>query len=100
MDLAVTNWDSGSVSVLLGNGDGTFQAPVSVGGCQGIGSIATGELNGDGHPDLAKIESLGYHVLSAEQRQIGALCQCLRRWTDNEPSAEVIHDAIEEYLAV
>ena len=45
---------SGSVSVLLGNGDGTFQAPLnsSAGGYQSIG-IAMGDFNGDHIPDLA-----------------------------------------------
>jgi hypothetical protein len=46
------------VFVFLGNGDGTFQAPTayttlctdSIGPCQ---SLAVGDLNGDGKPDLA-----------------------------------------------
>ena len=46
------------VFVFLGNGDGTFQAPIanatvctnSIGTCQ---SLAVGDLNGDGKPDLA-----------------------------------------------
>ncbi len=61
-DLIVVNWcasgtncspDSGSVGVLLGNGDGTFQAAVSYnsGGVFGQ-SVAVADLNGDGKPDL------------------------------------------------
>ncbi len=44
----------GSVGVLLGNGDGTFHAPVShySGGGRAV-SIAVGDLNGDGDVDLA-----------------------------------------------
>ncbi len=52
-DLAVANeWD-GNISVLLGNGDGTFGAAVNYGVGDGPNSVAIGDLNGDGHPDLA-----------------------------------------------
>lgn len=50
-DVITPNFGSGQISVLLGNGDGTFQ-----GGLYPVGgppqSIAAGDLNGDGTPDL------------------------------------------------
>jgi len=59
-DLEVANWcvnsncSNGSVSILLGNGDGTFQTAVSY---DTIGvsssSVAVADVNGDGKPDLA-----------------------------------------------
>src|SRR6267143_1581467 len=53
LDLAVTNSGSYSVSVLLGNGDGTFRAAANY----GVGflplSVTSGDFNGDGKPDLA-----------------------------------------------
>jgi hypothetical protein len=59
IDLAVPNQLSNDVSVLLGNGDGTFSAasgsPVSVG--MSPDTLATADLNGDGRPDLAVADS-------------------------------------------
>jgi hypothetical protein len=54
-DLAVTNGNDGTVSILLGNGDGTFASasgsPFSVGNRPA--SVGVADLNGDGKPDLA-----------------------------------------------
>jgi len=52
-DLAVANEGSGTVSVLLGNGDGTFQAAVNYAVGTTPGSVAVGDFNGDGKADLA-----------------------------------------------
>jgi len=54
----------------------------------------------DGHPDIAAIQNLGYQVLTLEARRIGTLRRCLELWTGVESPAEVVHDAVEEYLAV
>src|SRR5262249_9133055 len=52
-DLAVSNSGSANVSVLLGNGDGSFQAARSFGAGSNAWSVAVGDFNGDGTPDLA-----------------------------------------------
>src|SRR5467141_2433724 len=51
LDLAVANADS--VSVLLGNGDGTFQGAVNYDAGSAPYSLAIGDFNGDGKADLA-----------------------------------------------
>ena len=51
-DLAVVNNNNNNVSVLLGNGDGTFQAAVDYGAGDFPRWVAVGDFNGDGKPDL------------------------------------------------
>ncbi len=57
VDLAVVNFASSQLSVLLGNGDGTFrpavQYPESTNLDAGPTSLVVTDLNGDGKPDLA-----------------------------------------------
>ena len=56
-DLAVVNNGSNSVSVLLGNGDGTFQGQVTYAVGNGPDAIVAGEFSGDGRTDLAVASS-------------------------------------------
>jgi hypothetical protein len=52
------NFTSGSVSVLMGNGDGTFQpATLYDSGAELAYSVAIADVNGDGKPDLVVGES-------------------------------------------
>jgi len=59
LDLAVAdegtapNYADGSLSVLLGNGDGTFRSPVQVATGVRPLSVVVGDFNRDGIPDLA-----------------------------------------------
>jgi hypothetical protein len=52
LDLAVANFSDSTVSILLGNGDGTFQPQQTFGTTSNPFGIAVGDLNGDGIPDL------------------------------------------------
>ena len=53
-DIATVNEGNGTVSILLGNGDGTFASPVSysIGDAGDLESLAVGDFDGDGKLDL------------------------------------------------
>jgi hypothetical protein len=51
-DLVVANSGNNTVSVLLGNGDGTFQAAQNFATGSGPSSLAVADVNGDGHLDI------------------------------------------------
>src|SRR3984957_1136306 len=55
LDLAIVDQTTNNVSILLGNGNGTFtqatNSPITVGNLPV--AIATGDVNNDSHPDLA-----------------------------------------------
>lgn len=53
LDLAVANQNSNTVSILLGNGDGTFQSQVDYAAGSHAYEICVGDFNGDGKQDLA-----------------------------------------------
>lgn len=50
--------------------------------------------------DTDPIAKLGYKILGWEQARIGILVECIRRWTGQQATTEVLNDAVEEYLAV
>jgi hypothetical protein len=57
-DLAVPLYGSNDIAILLGIGNGTFEAPVLVlvpGSIVGVEQIVAADFNGDGIPDLAVI---------------------------------------------
>jgi hypothetical protein len=53
----------GSVLVLLGNGDGTFQSQATYETGQFPASLVTGDFNGDGRTDLAVVDNNGIDLL-------------------------------------
>jgi hypothetical protein len=57
LDLAVADGGASSVFILLGNGDGTFQAPITVPVGNSPAAIVVGDFNNDGKLDLAVANS-------------------------------------------
>jgi uncharacterized protein (TIGR03437 family) len=64
-DLVVSTFWGNSLSILYGNGDGTFQPAVTFGGDAFFGplSVLVGDFNGDGIPDFA-VANTGYNEVT------------------------------------
>jgi hypothetical protein len=62
LDLAAADFNSNEVSILLGNGDGTFQPAVNYAAGVGPQAIVAGDFTGNGHLDLAVANILSNNV--------------------------------------
>jgi hypothetical protein len=63
IDVAAANANSSTVSVLLGNGNGTFQTPMNLAVGLSPFSVAIGDFNGDGELDLVTANATGSGVI-------------------------------------
>lgn len=55
-DLLLTDTTSGAISIVLGNGDGSFRSPISVAAGKAPQGVASADLNGDGIADLLAVD--------------------------------------------
>ncbi len=55
VDIVATDFNNNQVAILLGNGDGTFAAPVTYATGKGPVAVIAEDVNGDGHLDLAVV---------------------------------------------
>jgi hypothetical protein len=91
-DLVVLNAESGKISVLLGNGDGTFQAATqfATGNSAAPQSMVLGDFNGDGNPDVALADLVNVHVLLGNGN--GTFQSSIKLAAGNSPAAIVVGD--------
>jgi hypothetical protein len=69
LDLAVANIQEDDISILLGNGDGSFQDPMSTGVDAHPRGLVTADLRGTGQLDLAVVS----HPSMTQQAHVGLL---------------------------
>ncbi len=99
LDLAVANYDSSNylhpayVSVLLGNGDGSFGAAVNYEVGYGPDWIAVGDFNGDNAPDLAVTNAGVGNIVSVLLNDgAGAFQPAASYWSGTHPTSVVTAD--------
>jgi len=94
LDLVVANNGSDNVSVLLGNGDGSFQGPQNFHSGINTSSVAIGDFNGDGDLDLA-VATAGSGFVPAVAVLLGngdGTFQAARSFADSSDSLVVVGD--------
>ena len=92
-DLAVANPNSGTVSIYLGNGDGTFGSPSTLTAGSGSNAIAVADFNKDGILDLAVTNGGGNNVSIFLGRGDGTFTTVVQTpQTASSPSAITVGD--------
>jgi hypothetical protein len=90
-DIAVLNQGSNSVSVLLNNGNGTFQPAITTAVLAGAKSIAAGNL-GNGHVDLLVVSPTRNEVQALRGNGDGTFQNTSVFLAGNQPSSAAVAD--------
>jgi hypothetical protein len=92
LDLAVTNTSANTVSVFLGNGDGTFKAHVDYATGTGPIAVAIGDVNGDFKQDLVVANQTAGTVSVLLGNGDGTFQSALATSVGSSPSTVVLAD--------
>jgi hypothetical protein len=90
LDIVLVNFKTNNVSVLVGNGDGTFKTHVEYGTGNGPMGVAIGDLNGDGKLDLVVANSIDNTVSVLLGNGDGTFQTAVPYTTANTPTAVVV----------
>ena len=93
--MVVANAGSANVSVLLGNGDGTFASALTIpigGAFSSPRAVAVGDFNGDGAPDLAVANGEAHNVSVLLGTGTGNFAPAVNYLTGTEPYSVVVAD--------
>ena len=90
LDLVVVNYKANTVSILLGNGEGTFQTQVEYATGNGPMGVAVGDLNGDGKLDLVVANSIDNTVSVLLGNGDGTFQTAVPYATANTPTCVVL----------
>jgi hypothetical protein len=92
LGFAVALQTSNSVSVALGNGNATFGAPGTYATDLGPVSVATGDFNGDGYPDIVTANSTGNDVSVLLNTKTGTFNAAVNYPAGTAPSGVAVGD--------
>ena len=94
MDMAVSAQNSGVLTILLGNGNGTFTAAASPAGNFYTNEIAAADLKGNGTPDLIVLSSDGglVQILMGNGDGTFTVAPSISLGADSQPDAVAVAD--------
>ena len=95
IDLAVANESSGTVSILLGNADGSFETPVPHDSADIASAITVDDFNNDGYPDVAVAKSDAFNISVLFGNGDGSLQTAMYYGSGDNPSA-ITSDDIDQ----
>jgi hypothetical protein len=92
LDLALTSWDTRSVSLLFGQGDGSFGPPTAYGTGQGPSQVMVDDLNGDDLLDIVVTNSSSSDISVLLGRPEGTFAEEVRYVAGRGPRVAISGD--------